>query len=81
MVVVLVLVVKVMMVLADRVPVGIMEMVVKGCCSGGGLRPLSSLGPQCQRHRENLRLVWELPELGQTGLASLKPQFSGPLLP
>lgn len=58
-----------------------MEMVVKGCCRGAGIRPLSSLGLQYQRHRENLGLVWELPGLGQTGVASLKPQFSGPLLP
>ena len=57
-----------------------MERVVKGCCRGAGIRPLSSLGPQCQRHRENFRLVWELAGLGQTGVASLKPQFSGPLL-
>lgn len=72
----MVLVVKVMMVLADRVPVAITEMVVKGCCRGDGLRLLSSLGPQCQRHRESLRLVWELPGLRQPGVASLKPQFS-----
>lgn len=41
--------------------------------SYAGIRPLRSLDPQCQRHKENFWLTLEPRELGQAQLSSLKP--------
>lgn len=41
--------------------------------SYAGIRCLWSLDPQCQRHKENFRLILESLEPGQAQLSSLKP--------
>ena len=65
-----------------------MEMVAKGLMMGqgeqgsyAGFRLLSSLDPQCQRHKENFWLILEPLELGQVQLSPLEPHPSRLLLP
>ena len=71
-----------------EVLVEMMEMVAKGLIMGqgeqggyAGIRLLSSLDPQCQRHKENFRLILEPLGLGQVQLSTLEPHPSRLLLP
>lgn len=71
-----------------EVLVEMMEMVAKGLMMGqgeqgsyAGFRLLSSLDPQCQRHKENFWLILEPLELGQVQLSPSSPILQGYFCP